>query len=72
MTVIPLRRPQEPATYGQPSPEAREAFASLDGKVGALRRCFSGSFVTSHAKAEIDRLCEQVRIEAQRVWRLSR
>lgn len=54
------------------SPEARQAFASLDGRMNTLRRMFSGSFCTESQAAEIGRLIEEVKLDAQRVARLAK
>jgi len=72
MTVIPLRKPPEPEGYTPLTPQAREAFAALKGRVGALERVFSGSFTSAASHAEIGRLTEEIRAASQLVWRLSR
>ncbi len=76
-TVTPLRKPVSVDRSPMPitrilSPEARLAFSSLKGRIGALDRCFMGAFVTESQASEIGKLCEEIRIEAQRVWRTSR
>ncbi len=74
MTVIALRQPPRVAqsSYTQLSPEARQAFACLKGRIGALERIFAGNFASAVSAAEIEGLCGEVRIEAQRVARLAR
>lgn len=74
-TVTPLRR--EPtsisnAGYTLLSSEARQAFAALKGRVGALDRIFSGNFASTLSAAEIEGLCGEVRVEAMRLARLAR
>ncbi len=54
------------------SPEARQAFASLKGRMGALDRCFAGSFVTESQAATIAGLIEEARTDLQRLYRLTR
>lgn len=73
--VTPLRR--EPtslsnAGYTLLTPEARQAFAGLEGKFNALKRIYSGPFASTLAADEIERLCGELRVEAQRVARLAR
>lgn len=73
-TVTELRRPRsQPAPgYTLLSPEARQAFAALEGRFGALKRIFSGPFASTLSASEIEGLCGELRIEAQRVARLAR
>ena len=79
MTVVPLRRPALKPVDRAPMPatrvlstDARLAFSSLEGRLNALRRQFSGSFCTESQAAEIGRLCEEIKLEAQRLYRLTR
>ena len=77
MTVVPLRRPVhvDRAPFPQTrvlSTDARLAFSSLEGRMGALRRCFSGAFVTESQAATIAGLCEDARADLQRLYRLTR
>lgn len=60
--VIPLRRPQtqgeSACAYRSISPEAREAFVALEGRMNALKRIFAGSFATTTAHDQIETLCD--------------
>jgi hypothetical protein len=77
MTVVQLRpalkinRAPMPQTRVL-SLEARQAYSSLKGRMGQLDRIFSGRFALESQAAEIGAICEEIRIDAQRVWRLSR
>lgn len=70
--IIPLRKPQEVPEYISLTPQAREAFAALKGRVGALERCFAGSFVTSGQAETIARLTQEIQSAAQLVYRRTR
>lgn len=77
MTVVPLCRPVVKLDHPMPatrvlSTEARQAFSSLEGNVGMLRRCFSANFCTESQAAEIEKLCEAVQSDAKRLWRITR
>lgn len=77
--VIPIRPAAEPAqkpdlipTHVTIKPEMRQAFAALEARVGDLRRIMSGPSTTVPKYAEIGRLAEDVRSEAQRFARIAR
>lgn len=77
MTVIALARAPEPAPspasgHVTLQPAARTCFASLDAKVGQLRRIFAGPSTPAAMLPEIDRLCAEITQEAARVRRFSR
>lgn len=69
--IAELQRAPMPSTRVL-SPEARQAFSSLDGRMNALRRVFSGPFATESQAAEIERLANEIRADALRVVRLAR
>jgi hypothetical protein len=72
MRAKPAPKPVQAPTYAALSQEAREAFASLRGSVSRLERIFSGPFTTTTAKAEIQRLTDEIRILAQKTQRLAK
>lgn len=53
-------------------PAARTCFASLDAKVGQLRRIFSGPSTPAAMLAEIERLTTEIQQEAGRVRRFAK
>ncbi len=78
MTVIPMVRPalkldRSPMPQTRVlSTDARLAFSSLEGRIGALRRCFAGAFVTESQAATIAGLIEDARADLQKLYRLTR
>lgn len=82
MTVVPLNArtaevlaeiEAQPAAQHVTLPAgARNAFTALEGKVGALRRIFAGPSTPAAMAAQIEQLTLDIRVEAQRIARLSR
>ena len=78
--ILPLRRaerqpePKPPLveTHAVLPPGARTAMASLDGKVNALRRIFSGSSTPIAMLAQLNELTLEIQAEAGRIRRLAR
>lgn len=54
------------------SPGSRNAFVALEGYVGQLRRIYAGPSCPVAQAARIKALTDQIRVEAERVARLSR
>lgn len=77
--IIPIRKAAEPAqkpdlipTHVTLQPAARHAFTALEGRIGQLRRVFSGASATVSAAGEIDRLCVDAMAELQRIRRFAK
>lgn len=68
----PEPKPEIAPTHTVLQPAARHAFTALEGRIGQLRRVFSGASATVSAAGEIDRLCADAILELQRVRRFAK